>query len=317
MNDRKLVLIVDKSEAYVNFQRERVLQRWGVAKADTRYVTNFLDSGGVTLFGDAPTSLLYLSDTDQVKSLNETLAKISEEEVNEVCESGIVVYTTLPRTSTKKLEDNFKKMGGTIYAPPSKGELTLPQKLVSELNLSRSVKEMLLAYVGEDYDLLLPLVESISELPKETHPRITEEDIYLRFPQPKGAIAPWTIEQPLLAGKMTEAIDVLRRVHQHSHFLVVLAILKNKFQLAYRTAVILEENPRASNDEIAKFLKLNSSGQVGFAKKHGTTYGKENLQKVVIALAKAEAKIKGASAAPSLAIMEAALIEVSTLLKKR
>lgn len=318
MTDKKIALIVDKSESYVNFQKQRLLDRWGVAKGATQYVENFSSAGGFTLFGDSPTSLMKIDDAAQIKKLNEELAHLTQEDLASTFEAGLIVYTTVARTYTKKLEDAFKKMGATIFIPPvGKSDLTIPQKLASELNLTRPVKEMLLAYVGDDYELLLPLVESISELPWDSHRRITEEDIYLRFAQPKGSIAPWTIEKPLLAGNMNETIEILRRVHQHSHFLVVLAILKNKFQLAYRVATLTEANPRVSNDEIAKMLGLNSSGQVGFAKSHGTTYGKDKLQKIVEILEKAESKVKGASAAPALAIMEAALVEVSITLKKR
>lgn len=317
MSEKKLAFIVDKSEAYVSFQRERVLNNWGVEKADTQYINNLSSAGGMTLFGDAPTSLLRLESSDEVKKLVEELASITPEDLEETFGAGLIVYTTVPRTSTKKLEETFKKLGALMYAPPSKGDLSLQQKLVSELNLTKPVKDMLLAQAGDDYEQLLPLVDSIARLPWETHRRITEEDIFARFTQEKGSVAPWLVEKPFFAGNVQEMIDILRRIDHHSSFLVPLTILRNKLELAYRVAVLLEANPRMSDGDITKLLEVSSPFQVKLARGCGKTYGKDTLQKAVVALAKADGKVKGGSAAPSLAIVEAALVEVSLIMKKR
>lgn len=317
MSEKKLAFIVDKSEAYVSFQKERILNNWQVEKADTQYIDHLSASGGMTLFGDAPTSLLRLEDIAAVKKLVEDLSSLTSDELEETFAAGLIVYTTVPRTGTKKLEEAFKKLGALMYAPPSKGDLSLQQKLVSELNLTKSVKDMLLAQAGDDYDQLLPLVDSIAKLPWESHRRITEEDIFARFTQEKGSVAPWLIEKPLFAGNVQEMIDILRRIDHHSSFLVPLTILRGKLELSYRVAVLLEANPRLTDGDIVKLLDVNSPFQVKLARGYGKTYGKEVLQKAVVALAKADGKVKGGSAAPSLAIMEAALVEVSLILKKR
>lgn len=312
MTDPQLALIIDKSAAYINFQTERVLDRWGVNKSETRMV-NSLTPAGQSLFGGVPTSIVHLEDAEAVKTL------VTNAEVDKLVTdfpSGLIVTTSVARNSTRKLENLFSDAGGELYIPPGKGDDPIAVKLLSELSVTKEVRETLLSYVGEDYDSLIPIVDSLSSIPRRHHGRITSEDIYVRFPQPKGAVAPWLIEKPLLAGNMSEAIDLFRRIHQHSHFLVVLTILKNKFQMAYRIAVMTNDSPKITDDAIAAALGLNSSGQVRFARRTAREYGVMKLQKAVLTIAETESKVKGMSAAPSVATMEAMLVSLCLTLRK-
>lgn len=312
----KICVILDKSEVYVNFQKNRVLRSWGVPSEDTRNILTLAEAGRSTLFGDAPTSILTLDDVNAVKSFNETIANVDADSLSGKLDSGLIILTTVPRNSTKKIEAFVKELGGTVYAPPGKSEGSIAEKLVSELNVTRSVRDVLISYVGDDYEALIPIVNSLSEIPKQYHTRITEEDIYARFPQAPGAVAPWLIEKPLLAGDTEEVIDIFRRVHLHSHFLVVISILKNKMQLAYRVGSMVQSNPKITDEKIAEILGLKSSGQVRFAKGTARTYGVEKLQQAVLVIARAEAKVKGGSAAPNVAVVETMLVELSLVLRK-
>lgn len=312
MTDPRLALIIDKSDAYINFQTERVLDRWGVSKSETR-VVNSLSPAGPSLFGGVPTSIIHLEDAEAVKAL---VAAADPETLVKDFPSGVIVTTSVARNSTRKLETLFTSLSGELYIPPGKGDDPLAVKLLSELNVTKEVRETLLSYVGEDYDSLIPIVDSLSSIPRKHHGRITVEDIYVRFPQPKGAVAPWLIEKPLLAGNMEEAIDLFRRIHQHSHFLVVLTILKNKFQMAYRIAVMTNDSPRITDDAIATALGLNSSGQVRFARRTAREYGVAKLQKAVLTIAETESKVKGMSAAPNVATVEAMLVSLCMTLRK-
>lgn len=312
----KIALIVDKSDAYIHFMIERILKEWGVVKADLRTVTSLSSVGAPTLFGDSPTSLYPLSTPEDIKKFNEDYAGIPTETLYNTFEAGLIVTTTVARTSTKKLEDNLKKIGATLYIPPGTGDEHLVIKLINQMGLTRPVKDFLISYVGTEYDALIPLVDSLSSLPKEQHSRITEEDILIRFTQEKGDVAGWLIEKPLLAGNIPEAIDVLRRVNRGRSFLIILATLKNKFYPAYRAAALLADNPRISDALIVEGLGLSNTKQVYFIKKLASTYGLQVLEKVVLALARTENAVKGGSAAPSMATMEALLVEICLTLKK-
>lgn len=309
----KLALVVDKSEAYLNFQRERILASWKTTRQQGQEITSLGEGGGFTLFGEAPVSLMHLQEqAAMVKTLQEAEA-LTPEEVARLGESGLLITCNLPRTQTKKFEATWKNLGAQVYLPPTGKEEGIAARLVGELGLTPAVKDFLLSYVGENYDTLLPLVDSLSALPKAKHRFITEEDIYIRLPQPPGAVAPWAIEKPLFAGNMSEVIDIFRRTHHHSSLLVILATLKNKLQLAYRVAGLLTFTPRMSEEATASLLGVTKNYGHTLAHRHASKYGVKVLEEAVLLLRETEDKVKGASSASSVVEMEALLVRLCYL----
>lgn len=314
----KLALVVDKSQAFISFQRERIFTEWGADPKESKKVSRVQDAGGATLFGAGITSILELEDAEAVKSFVATVEGLSRAEVLNKISSGLFISTSVARTSTKKLETLVEKLGGeVILTTVPKGEkVTVAEKLISDLNLNRDTKTFLLAYVGDDYEAVIPLVKTLSTLTPEKQYGVSEDDIFVRLPQPPGAVPPWEIEKPLLEGNVEKAIELFRRVAEHSHYLVVLKILNNKFQSAYRVSALLTDKPKMSDGELAAATSVNPR-QLWLYKKNHTTYGVEKLQRVVELLAKTEAQVKGGSGADSLVVMEAMLVRIAFLLRSR
>ena len=75
-------------------------------------------------------------------------------------------------------------------------------------------------------------------------------------------------------------------------------------------------SPKITDDAIAAALGLNSSGQVRFARRTAKEYGVMKLQKAVLTIAETESKVKGMSAAPNVATVEAMLVSLCMTLRK-
>lgn len=313
-----LALIVDKSDAFIAFQKDRLFSKWDIKSEDVKKINRFIEGGGITLFGGETVSLLELEDADGVKQLLEDIERcILTKTFNDKVSKGMIITSNVARTSTKKLEPLITKLGGRVLITATdRGEkLTISEKLLKEINLNTATRSFLLSYVGDDYESVIPLVKTISDLsPKQQH-QISEEDIFVRLPQAPGSVPPWNLEQPLMNGDLTKTIDVFRRVSKHSHFLVVLAVLRNKMTAAYKISAIYDNNPRISDSDLATATGTNPKS-LWAVKKHHKTYGTARLQRALQEIAKTEAHVKGGSGAPPMIQMELLLVRIGELLKK-
>ena len=318
MTEPKLALVIDKSVAFLSFQKERILESWAADPTATKKVERVSQAGGGTLFGGGVTSLVEFTEADQLRQAVEELeAAEANGSLSQRIGEGLLITATVPRTSTKKAEALIDRLGGTVIttAADKKDKTTVAERLLRELNLSREARGFLLSYVGDDYEAVLPLVKTLSQLTPEQQARVTEEDLYVRMPQPPGAVAPWEIEKPLMAGDLTTTVDVFRRVSQHSHFLVVLKILNNKFQASYRVAALLEQHPRMGDSELAAVTGVNPR-TMWLHKNNQKRLGLERLQRIVEILAHTEMQVKGGSAANGAALMESTLVRMSEILRR-
>lgn len=311
----KLILIIDKSQAYISFQKNRVLDSWQTPASDLKVISSMSEAGRGTLFGGGVVSLLTLDDAEAVKQTVETLEKAKANgELSSLIGDGVVITSQVARTSTKKLEKLVKELGGDliISAVDRKEKVSTSEKLLSELNLNPAAREYLLAYVGDDYEALVPLIKTMSALSPKQQLTVTEQDLAIRMPQPKGAVPPWNLERPLFAGDLTTSIDIFRRVSEHSSPLVVLAVLKNKIAAAYKVSAILESNPRASDAELSKAAGVKAQ-QLYFVKQNHKKYGRMKLQRAAALVADTEAKVKGGSGADPMVNMEIMLVRIANL----
>lgn len=315
--DTRIALIIDKSEGYVNFQKHRYLDSWGVDPNSTSVIEKLALAGGADLFGEVSTSILHLKTPEQVKQLNEELKNFPKERlVNVFGESGLLVLGTVARTSTGKLEKFFKECGFPVHIPPAKNESSIADKILSELSLSRSLKDLLQEYVGEDYDSLLPLVQEFSVMTVADQKKLTEEDIFVRLPQNKGAIPPWDIDKFLFKGDIGNMIRTTRRVVDSTAVLLPLATVKNKIFLGFRIAALVDNNPYITNDEIAATLG-EATGKVSMTRKYTVkNYPAEVFMNASKVIDKAERDIKGASAVPPDLVLETALVQIALLFKE-
>jgi DNA polymerase III delta subunit len=311
----KLALIIDKSQAYLNFQKSRILDDWKIKDEKTKNISKLTDAGGITLFGESLASILRLETPELLKEFVADLEReVQNNNISNYIKDGLIVLCDQPRTGTKKLEKIFQDLNAEICiaAGDKKENISTSEKILQEINLNPSARTYLLAYVGDDYQSLVPLIKTISSLSRDKQLLITEEDIYIRLPQKPGSVPPWNLEKPLFAGDINKTIDIFRRVSANSSFLVILAVLKNKIQLAYRVSSLLENNQRISDEAIAKATGANPRS-LYFIKQNHRKYGHERLQKASEIIALTETNVKGGSGASPMIMMEKMLVELALL----
>lgn len=318
MSDLKLALIIDKSQSYTDFQKERVLKEWNVAPSDLKRIKSLAEAGASTLFGKAPTSILRLYDIDSVKDFFKTLEEVKKADtIKSIASEGLLILTDVARNSTKKLEAIIVELGGEVIASKagSKDTMSTGERVINDLNFTREVKNYLLAYVGDDYEALIPIARSLSEIPKDQHSRITIEDIYIRLPKSPGTVPPWEIEKPLFGGDITKTIEIFRRIHKNSTLLIVLAVMRNKISLAHKVGALLAADPKMNSASIAEALVVPDNYSLKLATNNYKKFGTERLDKLINLIANAETKVKGGSAMPGDVIMEMMLVEFQRILR--
>jgi DNA polymerase III delta subunit len=308
-----LVFIADKSEAFISYTKNKILEEWKVEPEQTSFLTSLSQVGESNLFGETPTAVVQLEDTDAIKRAVDELKNILADDPTAL-DAGLIITTLAARTGTKTLEKIIAGAGGQVVLSKGEGKETASEKLVSELNLSRASRSFLLSYIGDDYEAALPLIKSISEVPHDQQPKITEEQLVLRMPQPKGAVAPWAIIDPILSGNMTQALDVLRRTSMHSHFLVALITIKNNMTQAFSIAAMLTEDSHLTTDDVAARLGIKNGYGLIVALRRAKKIGLPTLKRAVKLTADTEAKVKGGWGADPTITMESFIIELSMVL---
>lgn len=314
----KIALIIDKSQVYIDLQKELIMAEWELETKDTKRMKSLLDAGAPTLFGESPAGIIHLEDIVQVKRFVEDMtAKIKKNTMESTAGKGLIVYTTVGRNSTRKLEKLFTDLDGKVIVSKvdSKSTMSAAARLIADMGFSKDVRDYMLNYVGQDYEALIPIVRSFSDLTKTEQRQITLAEIYIRLPQAPGSVPPWDIEKPLLEGQTTEMLKIFRRVHQSTDLLVVLFILKNKFQLSYRAGVLAESG--LSQSRIAEVLDVKDNYPLKLAIQNARNFGTVKLQAAVELLANLETAVKGGSATPNDVEMEVKLIELQSILRNR
>lgn len=118
-----------------------------------------------------------------------------------------------PRDLMKIFKDN-----GFTFEEPGKNADSMVSKLMKTVSLSPQVRAELLAYVGEEYDSLLPIVRSIAKMPVEEQKALTWTDVSMRLAVGKGSVAPWGskgqpgLSEYMTAGDVAGAIEYYQRL---------------------------------------------------------------------------------------------------------
>jgi len=315
----RIALIVDKQEAYVRFERDRILKSWGVEWDETRSIKKIGEAGLSSLFGAAPISVLELNDKSEAKETSEILKKAKESDFTRWGNPGLVIITTVDRTSTKTLEKLIREAGGeVILAKENSKDKTPPAaRLVDELSLPRESKAFLKNFAGDDYSSILSLMKTLGDLTPKQQQRITVEDLMVRLPQAPGAIPPWEIEPALLRGDITQAVELYRRVSKTSSYLVVLAILKNKFNLVFKVASLLSLNEGMTLPKLATTLGVPNNYPLKLAYNSAKAWGVKKSLQIIDTIAETEDKVKGGSSADAHVFMETMLVRIATSVRSK
>lgn len=314
----KLAVIIDKSDSYISFQKSNVLKQWGIDEAEVETIDSFGRVGEETIFGDAPAAVMSVNVLDSWKKLFKDMEKSQQnDELKAKVQHGFIITTNLARNSTKKLEELVKSLGGEVVVAKesAKDKTNVAAKMISVLSLSSEANSFLLDYAADDYDSLIPVIQSLSEVPVTQQKKISIEDLLIRLPRPPGSIPPWEIEKPLFAGNADETIKTYRRIVNHNHYLVVLSILKNKIVLAWRISALLENNPRMSESQISAALGVPNNYPFKLSFGTAKKVGFEKMSGVLQIIADTESQVKGGSSASSSVIMEIALMKILGKLK--
>lgn len=313
----KIAIIIDKSQSYLDLQRDNVLKSW--EPEETQHVKSFAEVGEATIFGDPPTSIMSITELSALKKLLADMLLIQKEgKLESRLEYGLVITTTIARVSTKKLEALIEEIGGTVVFAKvnAKDKTSVTQKMLNETSLNNEVKKFLTEYIRDDYDVLISIVRSISTLHPKQQVRLTVDDIFIRLPQAPGSIPPWEIEKPLMAGDSKQTIELYRRITKHAHQLVVLSILKNKFQLSWRIASLLSISPRMTLSDVAEALSIPNNYPTKLAFESARKVGLDKMTDCLTMLADTERKLKGGSSADGNVIMEIALINIVSRIRR-
>lgn len=316
----KLTLVIDKSQSYLDFQKSETLNSWGTTVDEVQYVDNLGKVGEISLFGDPPPSVMVITEIDQIKSLVTSIEKAEEEGTfKSRLTSGLIILTTVARVSTKKLEAAIiRNSGNIIFAKAnSKDKSNIAEKLMTDLYVRPDVKKFIVEYAGDDYESIIAVVKNLSTLPRKAQQMVSIEDMYIRMPQAPGSVPPWDIEKPLMSGNVEETIKIFRRIIKHSHYLVVLSILKNKIELAYKIGAVMSADSTMTLDKTAKSLGLANNYPFKLAYEIFKKFGIENIQWSLMELLDTESKVKGGSSADGSIIMELSLAKISIKLAKQ
>lgn len=104
------------------------------------------------------------------------------------------------------------------FEEPSKDASSMIGKLMRSVSLSPQVCSQLLDYVGEQYDLLLPIVRSISKMNRAEQEALTWTDVSMRLAIGKGTVAPWGskgqkgLSEYMVEGDLSGAIEHYQRM---------------------------------------------------------------------------------------------------------
>lgn len=313
----KLALILEKSIPIINYQREQVIEKWGVDLNNIKKVDSISEIVGNSLFGTPPLTLIHLETPDEIKSIIADLEKlVKTSNLKNIIHTGLILTSNANRNSTKKLEKIVQDSGGLVIAAKvGTKEITLTEELINTVNFSRETRAFFVDYIGNDYDKALPIISSVNKLSSENQSKITIEDLYIRLPQPKGSIPPWEIERPLFSGNANVTIETYRRIVKSSDALLVQAVLRNKVHLMHQVMFLKENNPTLGLPQISAILKVPNNYPLKLALQNGQRYGLKKIQKLLELLVESDRAIKGYSGAPRDALMETMLISFITVLK--
>lgn len=308
-----IALILDKSVPYLDFQKNMILEQWGKPLEETEVFDNFSAIGETTIFGDAPTAIVYLSDVDKTKKMVSFLQDYEKDTLHD----GLIICCSVARNSTKKLEAEISRLHGTIHTAKenSKDKTNIAEKMLDSLSISRDIKQFLISYAGDDYDTLIPLIKTISKTSDRQQSRMTLEDMLIRIPHSPGSIPPWEIEKPLWNMNSNDTIETYRRIIHHAHYLVVVSILKNKIVSMWKIASLLDIEPRLSIQDVSNKLHTPNNYPLKISYDKAKKIGYEKLQNIVEIIALLESQLKGGSQAEADILVELTLIKIINILK--
>lgn len=244
------------SEAYLRDETIRIYTEWGFKSSNVKSVEDWnpaLVRGSVSLFGE--TSMIHLDLTDKAK-LKKFADLTSDKNQKQLFEGanwfgpGLIITSTHAQ-GAKKIENLVKKSGGEVFKKAKPAEMK--KILMNRVSLNNNTKQFLEAYVGEDYQILIGIVNQLEKLSKDEQLSMNVDELIVRLPSKPGSVPPWDFINPMLEGNAKEAVDLFERGVEGSHVLVTMQLSRTKLQLMYRLK-LLQLAGIWKSDEQAKIL---------------------------------------------------------------
>lgn len=296
---KKLIFIMSDSDSYLRDEVLRISDEWGFSSANVKYTENWdpaLVRGSMSLFGEESMVHLDLSNNSKLKSFVSLIRSKKEKHMFEGDNwfgPGLII-TSVHARGTKAVQDLVKDSGGQVIKKAKPAEMK--KLLLGRINLNKESEDFLSNYVGEDYEILFPIVNQLKKMSDEEQFEMKIDDLIVRLPGTPGSVLPWEFVNPMLEGNAKEAIDLYERAVSGSHILVTMQLARTKLQLMYRLKLLLIAGIWKS-DEQAKILKERNGPNIWITAKAAKKVNVETAEYLAKLALSTEAKLKGASSA--------------------
>lgn len=247
----RLSFIMSDSEAYLRDEVLKVIKEWGFNKSNVTHVEEWnptLASGAISLFGDISITHLDLSDNNKLKAFVSLMRDKKSEHLFEGnwYGEGLIITSTHAR-GTKKIEDVVKAAGGSVQKKAKPAEMK--KILLGRTFLEKDAKDFLDSYAGDDYQILIGVINQIEKMEKDEQKKLTIDDLIVRLPSKPGSLPPWEFVNPMLEGNADKAIELYERSVEGSHVLVTMQLARRKLQLLYRLRLLQSAGMYKSQDQ--------------------------------------------------------------------
>lgn len=302
----KLAFVSDPASAYLTHIQKEIVGEWSREddSVEVKALESMDDSYGNDLFGESPLCSYQMETKADIEALVAFLEGKTSEDVAQDFSNGLVVLSSATKNATKKLAEQIKRLGGSIYVA-EKTKLDTTKSIVNELNLTKECKDFLVDYVGEEYQNLIALIESISDIPARLHPKITVEHLEIRLPHPPGEIPLWKLEDPLVQNNSPKFFEYLPRIlSKNGSEPMVSSYLLNRLRFMLFIKV--------SDGSIQDIQAL--TGLKGYplkkAQTNATKFSYKSLSHGVEIMTDCDRDLKGGSRAPKQMILTNAVLEL-------
>ena len=289
------------SEAYLRDEVLRISKDWNFTISNVKTVEEWdptLARGAVSLFGDISMVHLDLSDKNKLKKFVDLISdkKNKSQFENENWFGHGLIITSIHAQGTKKIENLVTKTGGKVVKKAKPEEMK--KKLLARIHISKDLKDFLNNYAGEDYQILISIVNQLENMDKKEQLSMTIDDLIVRLPSKPGAVLPWEFINYMLEGNANEAISLYQRSMEGSHVLVTMQLARKKLQMLYRLKLLDMSDIWNSKEQAAILGERNGPNIWNTAKvaKKISLPTAEYLAKLAL---ETEANLKGYSSANS------------------
>lgn len=293
------MFIMSDSDSYLRDEVLRTADKWGFSSANVKYTESWdptLVRGSMSLFGEESMVHLDLSNNSKLKAFVSLIRSKKEKQMfeNESWFGPGLIITSIHARGAKAIQDLVTKTGGEVVKKAKPAEMK--KLLLQRVNLNSESQDFLNNYVGEDYEILFPIVNQLKNMSDDEQFELKIDDLIVRLPGTPGSVLPWEFVNPMLEGNAKEAIDLYERAVSGSHILVTMQLARTKLQLMYRLKLLLIAGVWKS-DEQAKILKERNGPNIWITAKAAKGVSVDTAEYLAKLALATEANLKGASSA--------------------